>query len=175
VENTKQKVVDKTWTGDVFVSAFAGNLYVLDKDAGAIYRYSGGSGGYGPKQNWLSVDTKANFSDARGWAIDGSIYVLYPNAKILKYSLGSPQNFSIKGVNLTNVDAIFASDDTSGVYILDKAGKRIVVLDKNGDYWGQYLNDQIANVTGLAVSESDKKIILLSGEKLLSLKIKHLR
>lgn len=175
VGSTRQKVVDKTWTGDAFIFAFAGNLYLLDKDASAIYRYAGSGGVFGAKQNWLSTDTKPDFSSAVSWAIDGSIYVLYPNAKILKFSLGSPQDFSISGIDLTGVDAIFAGDDTTGVYLLDRAGKRVVVLDKNGVYKAQYVSDQIANATGLIVSETEKKIILLSGEKLLSLDIKHLQ
>ena len=174
VDNSRQKVVDKTWTGDAFIAAYTGNLYLLDKDSSAIYRFSGSGGTFSAKQNWLSSDTKPDFSGALSWAIDGSVYVLYPNAKILKFSLGSPQNFSITGVDLTNIDAIFASDDTSGVYVLDRVGKRVVVLDKNGVYKAEYINDKIGDATALAVSETEKKIILLSGDKLLSLDIKHL-
>lgn len=174
VDKTRQKVVDKTWTGDAIVAAYTGNLYLLDKDANSIYRFAGNGGTFGSRQSWLSTDTNPNFSNALSWAIDGSIYVLFPNAKILKFSLGSSQDFSISGINLTSVDAIFASDDTTGVYLLDRAGKRVVVLDKNGVYKAQYASDQIANATGFVVSETEKKIILLSGEKLLSLDIKHL-
>lgn len=175
VDGPRNRVIDKTWSGDAFVQAYTGNMYVLDKNGNAIYRYAGSGGAFSDKQNWLSSDTKPDFSGSVGWAIDGSIYVLYPNSKILKFSLGSPQNFSISGIDVVGIDSIFASDDTSGIYLLDKTEKKVVVLDKNGNYKAQYVSDKISEASGLAVSETDKKIILLTGGKLLSLDIKHLQ
>lgn len=175
VDSTKVKVIDKTWGGEALIHSFAGNLYVLDKSGGQIYRYAGESGSnFGTQQNWLSSSTKADFSNALEWGMNGSIYVLYPNSKILKYSLGSPQNFYLSGVSpeIGNVDAINADPDNENVYLLDKAGKRVVVIDKNGKYKAQYLGDQIANATKIVASESEKKIILLTGEKLLSIELK---
>ena len=173
----KTKVIEKTWTGEALISAFAGNLYVLDKSGNMIYRYSGLSGGtFGAQQNWLSAATTANFSGATGWGMDGAIYILYPNARVLKYSLGSPQNFSISGVlpEIGNIDAISASPDNQYIYLLDTAGKRVVVIDKKGSYKAQYISDQIAGAKSLVVSEAQKQIILLTGDKLLSIEIKHL-
>jgi len=40
--------------------------------------------------------------------------------------------------------------------------------DKKGNYKAQYTNDQIAGATSLVVSEAQKRIILLTGDKLLS-------
>jgi len=173
----KTKVIDTTWAGDALISAFAGNMYVLDKSGNAIYRYTGQVGEtFGPQQKWLSASTTANFSGVTGWGMDGAIYVLFPNAKVLKYSLGSPQNFSISGVlpEIGNVDAIYADPDNQYIYLLDKAGKRVVVIDKKGNYKAQYTNDQVAGAKSLVVSEAQKEIILLTGDKLLSIEIKHL-
>jgi len=173
----KTRVIDKTWAGDALISAFAGNMYVLDKSGNAIYRYSGQTGDtFGAQQKWLSASTTANFSGAISWGMDGAIYVLYPNSKILKYSLGSPQNFSVSGVlpEIGNIDAISADPDNQYIYLLDKAGKRVVVIDKKGKYKAQYTNGQIAGAKSLVVSESQKEIILLTGDKLLSIEIRHL-
>jgi len=171
---SETKVVDKTWSGDALINAFAGNLYVLDKSGNAIYRYSGEPGNtFGTQQSWLSGSTKADFSGAVDWGMDGAIYVLYPNAKILKYSLGSPQNFSLNGVvpEIGNVDAIYADPNNQYFYLLDKAGRRVVAVDKKGNYKAQYTSDQIGSATGLVVSEAQKEIILLTGDKLLSIQI----
>ncbi|KKS96238.1 MAG: hypothetical protein UV71_C0001G0112 [Microgenomates group bacterium GW2011_GWC1_43_13] len=188
------------FTGDT-VSASGGNVYILDKqgkrvvsvaidskkskvvagpsviDSVTIYRYTGQAGdAFGPQQKWLSTSTTANFSGVTGWGMDGAIYVLFPNTKILKYSLGSPQSFSISGIlpEIGNVDAIYADPDNVYIYLLDKAGKRVVVIDKKGSYKAQYTNDQIAEAKSLVVSEAQKEIILLTGDKLLSIEIKHL-
>jgi hypothetical protein len=174
---SKTKVIEKTWSGDALIHSFAGNLYVLDKAGNAIFRYSGLPGNtFGSQQNWLSSSTKADFSGALGWGMNGAIYVLYPNSRILKYSLGSPQGFSVTGVNpdIGSVDALYANPDNQYVYLLDKAGKRVVVVDKNGKYKAQYINEQISGASKIIVSEAEKKIILLTGEKLLSVEIKHL-
>lgn len=177
IGTTKDKVINKVWGGDAFVRAFAGNMYVLDKSGNAIYRYAGSGNTFGDKQDWLAASTQADFSDAKSWGIDGSIYVLYPNSRVLKYSRGSPQSFRISSVipEIGSVDALYADPDNQDVYLLDRAGKRIVVVDKNGQYKAQYVNDAIANVTNLVVSEADKKIILLTEDKLFSVDIKHLQ
>jgi hypothetical protein len=176
VDSVKTKVIEKTWTGNAFIHAFAGNLYILDKDGNQIYRYSGVPGNtFGSQQNWLSGSTKPDFSGAVSWGMNGAIYVLYPNSKILKYSLGSPQNFSLSAISpeIGNVDALYADPDNQNVYLLDKAGKRVVVIDKNGKYIAQYISDQISATTSLVVSESQKRIILLTGDKLLSVELKN--
>ncbi len=176
VGNTKTKVVDKTWGGEALIKAFAGNLYVLDKTGNAIYRYAGNNNTFGDQHNWLAGGANVDFSGARQWSIDGSAYVLFPNSKIQKFSLGSPQSFKISGVmpEIGTIDAMYADADTQYLYFLDKAGKRVVVTDKKGSYKAQYVGDEIGNATNLVVSEIDKKIILLSGDKLLSIDIKHI-
>jgi len=176
IDNTKNKVVEKTWAGEALIKAFAANLYVLDKGGNAIYRYAGSGDTFGDKQNWLAVGTKTDFLDAREWAIDGSVYILFPNSKMLKFSLGSAQNFSAKGVipEIGMIDAIYADADNQYLYLLDRAGKRVVVIDKKGNYKAQYSDEQIGDAGSLAVSEADKKIILLTGDKLYSIDIKNL-
>jgi hypothetical protein len=169
------KVIDKTWTGEAFISAFAGNIYVLDKTGNEIYRYIGQTDNtFSTQQNWLSTSTKPNFSNALSWGMDGAIYVLYPNSKILKFSQGSPQNFSLTGVvpQIGKIDTLYADPDNQYIYLLDRAGKRVVVVDKKGNYKAQYTSDQIASATSLVVSEAQKEILLLTGSKLLSIGIK---
>lgn len=170
----KNKIIDKTWSGEALIRAFAGNLYLLDKSGNQIYRYQSQGNSFKTGSAWLSGDASADFSNALSWAIDGSVYVLYPNSKVLKFSQGSPQSFSVSGVvpEIGSVDAIYADADTTDVYLLDRAGKRVVVVDKKGKYVAQYINDQIAQATNLVVSEADKKIILLIGDKLYSIDIK---
>ncbi|HTK03159.1 MAG TPA: hypothetical protein VL401_00070 [Alphaproteobacteria bacterium] len=176
VGKQKTKVIDKTWSGEALIKAFAGNFYVLDKSGNTIYRYAGVDNTFGEQHIWLASGTNVDFSNVKSWMIDGSAYVLLPNSKIQKFSLGSPQSFKISGVvpEIGTVDAMYADADTQYLYFLDKVGKRIVVTDKKGNYKAQYMGDEIGNASNFVVSESDKKIMLLSGDKLLSIEMKHL-
>jgi hypothetical protein len=167
------KVVAKTWPGDALISVFGGNLYVMDIAGNQIYRYPGSGNSFGERQNWLASGASVNLAGARQMTIDGSIYVLFPNSKIAKFSQGSPLNFNLSGVvpEVGSVDAINASPDNENIYLLDRLGKRVVVTDKKGVYKAQYIDAQIENATNLAASEADKKIILLGGDKLYSLEL----
>ena len=169
------KVIDKSWPGDALISAFAGNMYVIDKSSSSIYRYQGSGGSFGDKQNWLASGTNVNLTDISQMAIDGSVYALSPNSQILKFAQGSPQNFSITGVvpEIGNIDAISASPDNQDLYLLDRAGGRVVVTDKKGAYIAQYVDPLISQSVGLVVSEADKKIILLTGDKLYSIDLQN--
>jgi sugar lactone lactonase YvrE len=165
------KVIDKNWSGDALISAFAGNMYVIDKSGGAIYRFQGQNNTFDGKQNWLAEGTGVNFANATQMTIDGSIYALYPNSKVLKFSQGSPQNFKVTGVfpEIGNINALYANPDNQYLYLLDKAGGRVVVTDKSGGYKAQYVDSQISGAINLVASEADKKIILLTGDRLYSI------
>jgi hypothetical protein len=165
------KVIDKTWSRDALITAFAGNIYVMDKSGGDIYRYQGVGNTFPNKENWLSKSTNVNFADVSQITIDGAIYALYPNSKVLKFSQGSPQSFKVIGVvpEIGNIDAIYASPDDQYLYLLDKAGSRVVVTDKKGAYKAQYTDPLISSAINLVASEADKKVILLTGDKLYSI------
>jgi len=172
VDDGATGVIEKDWEGDIFIQAFAGNLYVLDKSAGAIYRFSGSEGGFGSKSNWLASSTKLDFSNAKSWTFDGAIYVL-TGSRVLKFSQGSPQNFSLAS-EILSPSAIYADEENQYLYVLDKEGGKVVVLEKDGKFKAQYSSGEISNAVNLIASETEKKIILLTGEKLLSVEMKHL-
>jgi hypothetical protein len=176
VGKTRSKVLDKDWEGEALFSLYAANIYLVDKGANMIWRSVGSGTSFSEKKEWLAPGITVDFSKASGLAIDGSIWTITTSGKIVRFSLGSPQNIIPTGIfpTVASIDAIYTNETLTGVYLLDKGGKRIVVLTKEGKYKAQYLNDKIGEAMDLVVSEEDKKIILLTGQKLLYLDIKHL-
>lgn len=173
--DTKKQSVVKDWTGEVLPYAFAGNIYLLDKSGGTIWRYVGSNTGFAAKQNWLGSGVEPDFSNVMAMTIDGNIFALTSTGKILKFSQGTPQDFTMPPeVNLTGARAIYTNGDLQYFYILNPQEKKIYVLNKNGDYKGAYQSDLLAGASGLVVSEKDKKMIFLSGSKLYSIDIAHL-
>lgn len=176
VGKVRNRVVEKDWAGEVLIHLYAGNIYLVDKDPNMIWRLSGSGSSFGSKQKWLAPGITVDFSKVRGLAIDGSIWTVTTSGKIVRFNLGSPQNITPTGIfpQITSVDAIYTNEALGNVYLLDKTGGRVVVLDKSGKYKAQYLSDKIGEAVDLVVSEKDKKIILLTGQKLLFLEIKNL-
>lgn len=170
-----EKVIEPEWEGEVLMSLYAGNFYILDKGASAIYRYPGADNEFGQKGNWLSSGLEIDLSKASSLVIDGSIWVLVDSGEILKFGLGNPQPFRLSGVfpEIKNPSAIYTDEELKYLYVLEKEEGRVVVVSKEGGYKAQYLSDKIKEVTGLVVSEKEKKIILLTGEKLLSIDLEN--
>lgn len=169
-------LIKKDWDGKILVNAYTGNIYVLEIGKNIVWRFTGDGGVFGNKQNWFGQGVNPDLSNVISWSIDGSIWMLTKGGAILRFSQGSPQGFSLKEMDkpLTNASDIFTNEETNFIYILDAGNKRVVVIDKNGEYKAQYLSDQLKEAKEVVVSEADKKIIFLTGTKLYSIDIKHL-
>ncbi|GAG50039.1 unnamed protein product, partial [marine sediment metagenome] len=89
---------------------------------------------------------------------------------------GNPQAFSVSGVapHLINPKAIYTNEELEFLYLLEPENKRVIVLDKSGEYKAQYVSGSIGEAIDIAVSEKEGKIILLTGEKLFSIEIEHI-
>jgi hypothetical protein len=176
VGDKKSKVIEKDWDGEVLPYAYAGNIYVLDKGADTIRRYVGTGESFSRGQVWLAPTIVPDFSKVVSLTIDGTVWVLTSTGKILKFSLGSPQNFVVPTLTpeLTNPVFIYSDQSLVGLYVLDPANKRVVVLSKTGDYIAQYFSDNLRDAVSLVVSEETKKLVFLAGSKLYAVELKHL-
>ncbi len=174
-ETKREKLVVETsdeWGEIIDLRAFGGSLYLLDKQ-GEVWKYPGIEGGFGAYRRWLTGE-ELDFSDAVGMGIDGSVWVLKGDGTILKFTQGSRDHFAIAGLDkpLNNPTAIFTDDDQENLYILDKGNARVVVINKSGEYHSQYVWQGMGEVAGLIASEEEKKILLLSGNKILEIEIR---
>lgn len=173
---SKKKVIEKTWEGEIYAYAYTGNIYVLDKQANAVWRYAGSDGTFGAKQNWLATGVSPNFENAKQIVIDGTIWILSDPFNISRFSQGSPQSFKPQGVYpaIEKIVAIHSNEENKYLYLLDKENGRMVVLEKNGNYKAQYQSDKFKEGNGIIVSEKTSKAIILTKEKLIQVDLKHL-
>lgn len=174
--SSASEIISEKWQGEVFIYSFAGNLYVLEKGISGLWRFPVFEGGYGARQNWFGQGVAPDLSNIISWTIDGSIWFLTDEPRILKFTRGSPEAFSIKGVSppLGNPVAIYSNENLDFIYVLDPEGSRIVVFEKNGEYKAQYFDEAISQALDLAVFEEEGKLIFLTGPQLLSIELKHL-
>lgn len=180
--NKKNQLIikkDEAWGDIVFLNAYAGNLYLLDRkgnpepSTGQIWKYIGMESGFSERRPYLVSDIKPDFSGVREMAIDGSIWVLL-SGEILKFANGRPDNFLISGLedNFGHPRAIFTNEKSRNLYLLDQENKRVLMIGKDGAYQAQYEAEEIGQAQDLVVSEEEKKIFLLIGNKIYYIEIK---
>lgn len=121
--------------GGVF---FNNRIYALAPEQNQIVR-SNRAPSYNILNNWLS-DQSDSVENARDLAIDGSIYILYPDT-VKQFNGGSPAR---PGINLDPIDPpltdaqhIYTSDQTNRIFILES--NRLIIFEKTGRFIGQYL------------------------------------
>lgn len=139
------------------------NLYALDGKNKQIFRYSFNNGNLGAPSAWIQGELELDkVSDI---AIDGNIYLLGDNGKVIKYLRGSQQEFELKPVEpeLKNPAKIFTANDSNHIYILEPEQSRVVVFDKNGLFLMQYQNKTLTNIKDFIIDEANKTIYLLDG------------
>jgi len=101
-------------------------------------------------------------------SIDGSIWLLFSDGTISKYTKGTSDNFKISGLDapLSKPSKIVTNADMTNVYVLDTGNKRIVTIDKKGTYLSQVVSDTLSSATELIVDEKNKKARFLSSGKI---------
>ena len=104
-------------------------------------------------------------------AIDRSIWILFKDGSVFKYTSGAKDSFSIKDLPkpLSNPTKLITNADMTSVYILDKGNGRIVKLAKDGSFQKEYAASSVSQATDFEVMESDKKILILSAGKILEI------
>ncbi len=162
----KKEVIknESDWDKPVGIFPYQANLYLLDQKDG-ILKYVGSSSGFG-KSTYLkeTVDLGKGVSIA----IDSSVWVLFSDGTIKKFTKGQADAFSISGLKkpFKNPTKIYTDKDINNIYILDNGNSRIVKLENNGTFQAEYSASVIQKAKDFEVMEKDKKILILSGDKI---------
>ena len=167
----KAQLVRKNWTQEAGLGVFGSNLYVLDKGDGAIYKFApAASGSAYTKSTYVS----GSFENGVGLAIDGAVYVLTKDGKVLKFLRSVTSPFTITGLTkpLSNPARIVTDSDFTNIYVLDNGNSRIVALDKNGKFISEYPATELKAAKDIDVQEANKKIFVLSGGRVYLLPLK---
>ena len=168
--DSKKTLFDKSWEKASGIGVFGSNIYVLDKEAG-ISKFVPGEDDY-TESDYLKEEV--DLSNATSMAIDGSIYVLFSNGSVNKYTRGSADDFEVSGIDkeMSSPTRILTNEDFDNIYILDNGNSRIVVINKEGKFISSYQASVVKNATEIDVNEENKAIFVLSGGKVFKIDIK---
>jgi len=142
--------IDKT-DGEQDWSSYIDNLYLIDKQAGAIWRYERGLIDYSSARPLLEDDRIKN---ARSMTVDGDIYVLKNSNRLVKYSIGEISTLKLKSLptpdsSLVDPQVVYTTADIDHLYVVDNGHNRVIkYLKNNGRYIKQYrLPEAISDIT----------------------------
>ena len=149
---------------DIFV--YNRRAYTLDQANGQIYKHSVTGSGYDQGSPWIK-ERSTDLSDAVSLAIDGDIFVLKGNGTVVKFEAGTETTFSIVGLDpaLSSPTKLWTYNDVDNIYILEPAGKRIVILNKEGKLERQLTAEAWQNPTGMLVDEENNTLYVLDANK----------
>jgi hypothetical protein len=167
-----------TWQYPKLAGSHSGRLYVLDSSASSILRYDPTPDGYSNSpEEWLEEAT--DLGGVIDMAIGDSIYLLYADGGMRKFTGGTPDAFDISDWDVppSTPSALFTRppDETRWIYVADKGNSRIVQVSDQGRFEQQFRladpqasesGDVLSEVTDLFVDEIGGNAYLLSGQKL---------
>lgn len=167
-DSISEKTVSNSWEKSGEIDSFETNLYLLSKDRNQIYKYLRTSGGYGSSENYISDGTAPQ--NISSFKVDSDIYIL-ANGKVLKYTAGEKQNFSLKGllIKLDEADSLYTDGNTDKLLALSKTKNYIAVFGKDGNYKGKYVSDSFKDIQNIFISENTVYVVLK--DKILSFSI----
>jgi hypothetical protein len=145
---------------------YVDKLYLLDRGSNQIYRLINSGKTFVSPKSWIT--DKTSVANGVSLAIDGLVYVLTDNGQIIRFSSGKKDDLPQISIDpaLTSGQKIFTNVDSKNLYILDKANKRLISLNKAAELQKQYYSDKFDDLKDVFVNEKDKKIYLLNGNKI---------
>ena len=136
IEKTEKKVVSNDGWGEVIdVALFNGNIYVLDRGKDELYKYLVvDENTFSKKTSYFKSGQSVDLSDAVGFAVDGSIYIVTESGKVLKYTSGLQQPLSLKLPRPITATKILTNENTDNLFIFDKQKGSVFVFSKEGEF-----------------------------------------
>lgn len=153
------------------VATYDGNLYLLEGTSGHISKYAAGKYGSAP-DDWIKEPASADqVKNPVSMAIDGSIYVLLSDGKILVMQGGKVARTITPKASASDAapSDVFTSTDTRDLYVLRATDGAITRISKEGQTLGTFKaptsDEKLATLSGMTVDEGRGKLYLVSGQK----------
>ncbi len=159
---------DELWGNVVSIDTFAGNVYLLDMGNSEIWKYPVLDTGFGTRKRWLAAGISPDLSKVIDMRVTGDVWLLTSSGKLLKYTRGAPQKFSLAGFPSANGDGLFANPmaiDVRGstVYVLESGAGRVDVFQDDGTYVKQYTAGDFTKATDIAAADGKMYVLVNNG------------
>jgi hypothetical protein len=154
-------------------SIFGSRLYLLSTAKKMIYGFSKTLSGYDGGNTWLT-DSTVSIERATGMGVDGYIYLLMDDGKIVKMLKGKPVEFKqgITNTPIVKPSRLLIYDGIKHLYILDQAEKRVLVYDTVGNLTNQLVFPSAKELRDIAISSKEDMLYVLDETRVYSVQLK---
>lgn len=141
----------------------AGALYILDGDAGRVWRYLPTEGGFDSEPTVAAAGE--HFEDAIDIAVSGGdVYLLTRQGSIRRFSDGEEERFVTDSPagQLRSPASLVATGQ--GLLVVDAGNRRIVLLASDGRFERQFTSAHLREPRAAAVDEVGGRLYVLDGK-----------
>ncbi|MFH1827119.1 MAG: hypothetical protein ABH812_01640 [bacterium] len=151
-ENKAKKVINSDGWGSVKdISAYAGNIYVLDTSKSDVFKYLPIENGFSSKKSYFASSQDINLDSANSISVDGSIFIGFQES-IVKFTSGLRDGFSTSYPKEDiKISRIFTDQNSKNVYAWSKTDGTIYILSKSGGYESQVKSSILKKVSDFVV------------------------
>ncbi len=144
------------------IAVYLGNLYVLDPDAGEVWRYLPAGDGFDSERTGILGG--ADLEGASGLAVDGEVFVLDGGA-VRRFVRGQEAEPLMSGIDeQPQAAAGLVEDVLRGLlYLADRGQSRIIATDRTGPFLRQYRHPDFIDLRGVAVAPDGTALYALTG------------
>ena len=142
------------------------NLYVLAETGTTIYKYVDAANGKTAQTIWGSLESRAV-----AIAVDGDIYALTEDGKLLKYFKGKKLSEFDLQITPSTGSKIYTDKDSAFIYLADKTNKKVYIFDKaSGELKTSYDLAAVGQIQDISVSQNGTVWILSADSKVWQIK-----
>ncbi len=144
------------------IGTFGNRLYILAPEKNQIYSYAKTLAGYADPTPWMT-DTTVATDAAVAMGIDGNIYLLFANGRIVKLLRGAPVEFEQEDLMtpMEQPTRLFINEQIRRLYILDPPTKRVVVYDTLGGLSRQFSFPNATSLRDIAINDGETTLYVL--------------
>ncbi|GEM_PF-1475136 len=158
----------------VALATYSNKLYTLDTEQKNIFRHIKSDAAFEPGSKVLQKELPA-LSMGRQLTIDGSLFVLTEEDKILKITKGKNNFVSLPSIDpsVALIEKIVTNENTPYLFLLDTDQKRIVVIDKLSEKLiAQLMSPRFENLKNITLTGDGKELYVLTSQEVFNIPIK---
>ncbi len=154
------------------VKSYGGNLYIVDTKANQIWRFRPSEKGYeNQPEPYFAATTRVDLAGIQAVEIDGFVWLLFADGRLLKFFGGEQRPFELKGLPdpLSTPSAVVSQLDGDLIYIADAGNGRILEFTKEGQFRRQFRPAQgnpLQGLRDLFLDEAGDKFYILTADQL---------